>query len=162
MYNSLHMAKIVPISKVGAVARRLKKEGKVIVLAGGCFDILHLGHVVFLEKAKKSGDVLIIILESDKKVRQLKGINRPAHSQKDRAKVLSALRFVDYVVMLPMMENDRDYDELVRKIKPDVIAASSKDGNTAHHQRTAKLSGAKLKLVAKVRAVLYNGRIGEN
>ena len=63
-----------------------------IVLVGGCFDILHLGHVVFLEKAKKEGDVLVVLLESDEKVRFLKGKGRPVHTQSERAEILSALK----------------------------------------------------------------------
>ena len=79
---------------------------KITVLAGGCFDVLHPGHIVFLEKAKKAGDYLVVLLESDKKIRKLKGKGRPVHSQKERAEILSALKSVDSVVCLPYMEND--------------------------------------------------------
>lgn len=124
-------------------------KGKKIVLVGGCFDVLHPGHVVFLEKAKKEGDILVVLLESDQKVRNLKGLNRPVHTQKERAKVLSALRSVDCVVMLPFIKKEQDYDQLVAQIKPDVIAATFGDINT-HHQRVAKKVGAKLKFVTKI------------
>lgn len=124
-------------------------KGKKIVLVGGCFDVLHPGHVIFLEKAKKEGDILVVLLESDQKVRQLKGISRPVHSQKERAKVLSALRFVDTVVMLPFMKKSLDYDDLISKIKPDVIAATFGENN-ADHQRVASKVGAKLKFVTKI------------
>ena len=144
------MAEIISINKVVIVSNSLKKQGKSVVLVGGCFDILHPGHVIFLEKAKKTGDILIVLLESDEKVRILKGVNRPIYNQKDRAKVLSALRAVDYVVMLPFMKKDREYDELITSIKPDVIAVTSKDKNLIHHQRAAKLAGAQLKQVTKV------------
>lgn len=127
-----------------------KKQGKVVVLAGGCFDILHPGHVIFLEKAKKTGDILVVFLESDQKVKELKGVNRPVHTQQERAQVLSALRAVDCVVMLPYMKFEAEYDELIAKIKPDVIAATSKDTNNPHYQRSAKLVGAKLKVVTKI------------
>ncbi len=124
-------------------------KGKKIVLVGGCFDILHPGHVIFLEKAKQAGDILIVLLESDEKVRKLKGINRPVHIQKERAKILSALRSVDYVVMLPFMKKSLDYDQLIAQIKPDVIAATFGDINI-HHKRIAKKVGAKLKFVTKI------------
>jgi len=120
------------------------------VLVGGCFDVLHPGHVVFLEKAKKEGDYLIVLLESDQKVKLLKGANRPVQTQQERAKVLSAVKFVDLVVMLPNMETEKEYDELVKKIAPDVIAATKGDMNAHYHQRSAKLVGAKFKYVTKM------------
>lgn len=142
--------KIISIKKAADLTHNLKKRGQTIVLVGGCFDILHLGHVIFLEKAKKAGNSLIVLLESDQKVRQLKGINRPVHTQLERAKVLSALRAVDYVVALPYMKLDREYDELVGRIRPDVIAATFKDANILYYKRAAKKVRAKLKFVTKV------------
>lgn len=124
--------------------------GKKIVLVGGCFDVLHPGHIIFLEKAKKAGDYLVVLLESDQKVRQLKGEKRPVHTQIDRAKILKALRFVDEVVMLPYIKSDQGYDQLIKKIKPDIIATTFKDKNIYHYQRSAKKVGAKLKFVTKI------------
>lgn len=144
------MAEIISISKINSLSDKLKKQGKVVVLAGGCFDVLHPGHVIFLEKAKKAGDILIVLLESDEKVKRLKGTDRPVHSQRQRAKVLAALRSVDYVVMLPFLKNDAQYDELAGKIRPDVVAAASGDRNTGHYQRSAKKIGANLKFVTKI------------
>ena len=135
------------MKKVVSVGR-LPKDLK-IVLVGGCFDILHPGHIIFLQKAKKEGDILLVLLESDEKKRRLKGQGRPVHTQKERAKVLSALRVVDYIILLPYLENDSQYDRLVGKIKPDVIAATFGDVNISHYQRAAKLTGAKLKFVTK-------------
>lgn len=143
------MGEVIEVGKLAGFIGLLKKQNKKIVLAGGCFDVLHPGHVVFLEKAKKEGDILVVLLESDEKVRQLKGISRPVHSQKERAKVLSALRSVDCVVMLPFMKKSLDYDELIGKIKPDVIAATFGENN-ADHQRVARKVGAKLKFVTKI------------
>lgn len=132
------------------IVKDLKIQGKKIVLVGGCFDILHPGHVIFLEKAKAEGDYLVVLLESDKKVKRLKGANRPVHSQPMRAKVLSALEFVDLVVMLPFMESETLYDKLVQKFRPDTIALTAGYANKNHQKRTAKLSGAKLRYVTKV------------
>jgi FAD synthetase len=119
-----------------------------IVLVGGCFDILHIGHITFLEKAKKAGDYLIVLLESDQAIQKLKGKNRPINSQADRAKILSSLKVVDKVIALPVMK-DLDYDELVKKIKPAVIATTSGDSGIHHKKRAAKLVGAKVKVVTK-------------
>lgn len=140
---------IVSVVKLPTLIQKLKKQKESIVLAGGCFDVLHPGHVIFLEKAKAVGDVLIVLLESDLKVKKLKGISRPVHNQKERAQVLSALSRVDYIVMLPYMGKETSYDEIVLKIKPDIIAATK--GNTNRHlKRAAKLVGAKLKYVTKL------------
>lgn len=120
-----------------------------IVLVGGCFDVLHPGHVIFLEKAKKAGDKLVVLLESDEKVRQLKGVKRPVHTQKERARVLLALKSVDQVILLPNITSVDEYDAFVKKVKPDIIAATVGD-KSEHHQRSAKLVGAKIKYVTKV------------
>ncbi|MBI4039104.1 adenylyltransferase/cytidyltransferase family protein [Candidatus Daviesbacteria bacterium] len=126
----------------------MKKEKK-IVLVGGCFDILHPGHIIFLEKAKKVGDYLVVLLESDEKIRRLKGDRRPVFKQSQRAKILQALKAVDLVVNLPKMDSDQDYDRLITKLKPDIIAVTKDYTNIDNHQRIAKLVGAKLKFVTK-------------
>lgn len=144
------MGEIVSAEELTAIAKHLKKQAKKIVLAGGCFDVLHPGHVVFLEKAKKAGDLLVVLLESDEKIKKIKGVNRPVHTQKERAQVLSALRFVDYVVMLPFMVMEQDYDQIISKIKPDIIALTKGYANANHHERSAKQVGAKLKYITKI------------
>lgn len=138
------MSKIITIRQL--INWRKTVKDKKTVLVGGCFDILHPGHVIFLEKAKKVGDILIVLLESDQKVKKLKGVNRPVHNQRERARVLSALSSVDYIVMLPYIYKEETYDQLILKIKPAIIAATKGDTNK-HLQRSAKLVGAKLKYV---------------
>lgn len=95
---------------------KLRKDGKTIVTTNGCFDILHVGHVRYLEETKKFGDVLIVALNSDKSVRRLKGEGRPINNENDRAEVLNALKSVDYVVLF---DEDSPAD-LLAEIKPDV------------------------------------------
>lgn len=118
------------------------KSGVRKVLVGGCFDVLHPGHIIFLQKAKRQGDKLIVLLESDRKVKMIKGVGRPIYGQKARALMLKALKCVDKVILLPFMETDKQYDDLVKKFKPDVIATTSGDPNQ-HHKRAAGLVGAK-------------------
>lgn len=125
-------------------------EDKKIVLAGGCFDVLHPGHVVFLKKAKAAGDFLIVLLESDEKIRQLKGKNRPFFNQKERAVVLKGLKFVDQIIMLPFLKSDRDYEKFIKKLKPDIIAATAGVSDNHYKEKMAKLIGAKLKYVTKI------------
>lgn len=121
-----------------------------VVLVGGCFDVLHPGHVIFLEKAKKAGDELIVLLESDERIKKLKGINRPVHTQKERAIVLKALKFVDKVVPLPYIETDTGYRKLIEKIKPDIIAATEGMRDNHFKKQAAKLTGAKFIYVTKI------------
>lgn len=142
--------KLTAVSKAGVLSKTLKKENKHIVLVGGCFDLLHPGHLAFLKKAKRVGDILIVLLESDEKIRKLKGSKRPIQNQKQRAETLSKLKEVDYVVALPFMKEEWEYDDLIGKIKPDIIAISAKDKDIHHHKRAAKLIGAKLKCVTKI------------
>lgn len=107
---------LVKQNELDSLLGQLKKEGKTIVTTNGCFDILHVGHVRYLEKAKSFGDVLIVALNSDKSVKSIKGNDRPINNEEDRAVVLSALKSVDYVVLF-----DEDSPiNLLLQIKPDV------------------------------------------
>lgn len=119
------------------------------VLVGGCFDLLHKGHVSFLKKAKEAGEKLIVLLESDEKIKKLKGEDRPVQTQKIRAEALGELGFVDEVISLPFMISDSDYDELIKKIKPDIIAITE-GYPSSFHLRSADLIGAELKVVTKL------------
>lgn len=120
------------------------------VLVGGCFDILHIGHLDFLEAAKAAGDILIVLVESDQKIATLKGHHRPINSQADRARLLRALKMVNQVILLPSNMTDSDYDKLISEIKPDILATTSPDPGLHHKQRIAKLVKAKLKIVNKL------------
>src|SRR5664279_2300284 len=111
------MKRIVNTEQAIKISKKLKREGKKLVLTGGCFDILHVGHIKFLTAAKKRGDVLFILLESDKNVEKFKGENRPINSQGERATVLSSLRPVDYVIILEEMRTNSDYDKLIINLK---------------------------------------------
>lgn len=119
--SSLHKSSIElhikTFDEIEKIASRLKQNNKKVVFTNGCFDILHKGHVSYLNVAKNFGDVLILGLNSDASVKRLKGENRPINCQDDRAYILSALECVDYVVIF---DEDTPY-ELIYKIKPDVL-----------------------------------------
>jgi rfaE bifunctional protein nucleotidyltransferase chain/domain len=117
------MGKIINTNELSDLSK-LKKSGRKIILVGGCFDILHEGHIQFLARSKKLGDILVVMLESDQRVRSLKGIDRPINSQNSRAKILSGLPFVDYIIKLEDMSGKQDYEILVKKIEPDIIAVT--------------------------------------
>ena len=140
------MAGIVNLRELKKILPRGSK-GR-LVLTGGCFDILHIGHVRFLSEAKAMGDYLVVLLESDRKVNELKGKSRPAFVQKERAEMLSALGSVDLVVLLPTMQSDSDYLDLVMDIKPDIIAATENDPDIKNKRRQAKEIGGKLKIIS--------------
>jgi len=99
---------------INTMIETLKSAGNRIVFTNGCFDILHAGHVRYLNEAKKLGDCLIVGLNSDESVRKLKGPSRPINSEEDRAEVLSALSAVDYVVVF----SDATAEGLVTELQP--------------------------------------------
>ena len=108
------------IKNVNSLVRCLasaRAKRKKIVFTNGCFDILHFGHIDYLSKARQMGDILVIGLNSDSSVRRLKGKGRPINKEGDRAKVLSALSFVDYVAIF----NEDTPDRLIRNIRPDIL-----------------------------------------
>jgi len=138
------MKQIIKINQLGQF-----KKCEEVVLVGGCFDILHLGHVTFLEEAKKMGKKLVILLESDETIKKLKGENRPINRQIDRAEMLTKLKMVDYVVMLPELKDNQDYTDLIKKINPKIIAVSGGDEKIELKKQEAKIVGAKLVEVIK-------------
>lgn len=143
------MTKIVSAKEAVDLSEKFRSLNKKIVLAGGCFDIIHLGHIKFFENAKNLGDILFVLLESDESVKKLKGKGRPINNQVERAQVLAALGTINHVVLLPQMKTDKDYDKLIAQIKPDFIAASQNDPNISHKIRQAKIIDAKVKIVTK-------------
>ena len=98
------------------VIEELKREGKKVVFTNGCFDILHVGHLTYLNEAKKQGDYLVIGVNSDSSVKRLKGETRPINSEKDRAEMLSGLKAVDMTVIF---EEDTPV-ELIESLKPSI------------------------------------------
>ena len=138
------MGQIVNTEKITQIATELHKQSKRIVLVGGCFDILHIGHITFLEEAKKYGDCLMVLLESDEMIATTKGAKRPINIQEDRAKILAALALVDIVVLLTSPMTDQAYDDLVIAIKPAIIATTKGDTNKHHKERQAKLVEAQV------------------
>lgn len=111
--------KIVNIKELKEIINKISKENNnlKIVFTNGCFDILHRGHVEYLQKARELGDLLILGLNSDSSVKRLKGENRPINNEKDRAIVLSALECVDFVIIF---DDDTPF-ELIKNLKPDIL-----------------------------------------
>ena len=112
---------IKTFDEIASLSKELKARGKKIIFTNGCFDILHIGHVRYLETAKSYGDILILGLNSDRSVTSIKGKGRPINIQLDRAYMLAALEAVDYVVVF---DEDTPYD-LIKAVKPDVLVKGS-------------------------------------
>ena len=111
-------SKILTLDQLRAESRRLRAEGKRVATTNGCFDILHVGHVRYLAAARKLGDVLVVGLNGDDSVCQLKGEGRPVNREQDRAEVLAALESVDYVTIFP----EKRATNFLRAAQPSVYA----------------------------------------
>ena len=112
---------IISIEKLLVIRSELKQSGKRVVFTNGCFDILHAGHVDYLTKAKELGDILIVGLNSDNSVKEIKGESRPIVPEVERAYILKGLRSVDYVVLF----DESTPKNLIEKIIPDVLIKGS-------------------------------------
>lgn len=111
------MGTVVSKSRLIEIRSQYKRDDKKVVFTNGCFDILHRGHVEYLQKAKSLGDVLIVGLNTDASVRRLKGAGRPVVCEEDRAVVLSALGAVDHVCLF---DEDTPF-EIIRDLVPDIL-----------------------------------------
>ncbi len=129
------------IAEAEALAARLRAEGRRIVLANGCFDLLHVGHIRYLRAARQLGDVLFVGINSDAAVARLKGPGRPLLPAAERAEILAALRDVDHVVIF---EQDTA-DELVARLRPHVHAKGTDYTEQSVPERaTARRVGARV------------------
>jgi FAD synthetase len=139
------MGKILNYKDLKKEIQQIKTSGYKLVLVGGCFDVIHHGHLTFFKKAKELKGNLVVLVESDESVRQLKGKGRPIHPQNERAKVLSYIQSVDYILPIPQLKSDREYFDLVKIIEPDIIAITR--GDPIVHKKQAQASEVNARLV---------------
>lgn len=158
--------KIIKVNDVTTLAQQLHEQNLSLVLAGGCFDILHSGHISFLKKSKALGEFLLILLESDARVKQLKGESRPVNRQAQRAQILAALSYVDAVITLPDVMTDELYDKLIFSIKPAIISTTIGDPYINHKKRQAEMVKGKvvavLERIPKTSTSLYVHELEKN
>lgn len=109
--------KIVSLPNLKRVVRRLKDKGKIVVFTNGCFDILHYGHIKYLQDARSKGDFLVVAVNSDSSIKKIKAKNRPVIPQGDRLKTVAALSSVDFVVLF----NADNPLGLIKALKPDIL-----------------------------------------
>src|SRR5213594_273063 len=110
------MRKTLTLEALRPLVEKLKQDGKTIVFANGCFDLLHVGNVRYLEGARRLGDALVVGLNSDDSVRQLKGPGRPLMPEGERAEILAAISFVDYIIIF----QEPNVERLLLQIQPDI------------------------------------------
>ncbi len=110
------MGAVVSLDEAARVVNELKRQGKRVVFTNGVFDILHLGHVTYLEEARRLGDVLVVGVNSDGSARALKGPRRPILPQEERARLVAALECVDYVVIF----SELTAEKVLKRLKPDL------------------------------------------
>ncbi len=118
MNNAHENAPILDRSRLIAAIGDLRRDGLSVVLANGCFDLFHVGHIRYLQGASELGDVLVVAINSDDQVRALKGRNRPFIPAKERAEIVATLRMVDLVTVF----DEPTVTELIRALRPDVHA----------------------------------------
>ena len=111
------MGEILNLDKLIEVREEFRREGRTVVFTNGCFDLMHPGHVRYLRQARALGDALIVGLNSDRSVRELKGPSRPIMSETERAEVMAALGCVDYVTIF----DDETPREIIAALLPDVL-----------------------------------------
>ncbi len=110
------MGRLVSQEEIINIVRKGQAEGKTFAATNGCFDILHVGHVRYLQKTKSLADFSIVMLNSDKSVKLIKGDERPINNERDRAEILNALLYVDYVVLF----EEKSPAKLLEAIRPDI------------------------------------------
>jgi rfaE bifunctional protein nucleotidyltransferase chain/domain len=138
--------KIIALENMTERAKQLRQAGKKLVATNGCFDLLHVGHVRYLQAARAKGDALIVGLNADASVRVLKGAGRPLNNENDRAEVLAALEFVDLVTIFPELRATR----FIETVRPDVyVKGGDYNSDTLDAVERAALEkiGAKIDIV---------------
>ena len=112
------MNKLKKINDLKVIVEKERKKGRKVVFANGCFDILHVGHIRYLKEAKELGDMLIVAINSDSSAKKLKGNGRPVTPENERAEIVAAIEYVDYVTIF----NEPDVSSLLLTLKPDIHA----------------------------------------
>lgn len=138
--------KIVDAGELSALAKEMRDNGRKLVLTNGCFDLLHVGHVRYLQAARDLGDALAVAINGDESVRALKGEGRPLNSETDRAEVIAALECVDHVIIFAEVRST----ELLEKVRPAIyVKGGDYTKETLHAEERAALerAGAEIRIL---------------
>ena len=145
----MHRGRIIDAQEMSATRDRMDAVGKKLVFTNGCFDLLHAGHVRYLQQARALGDALVVGLNSDHSVRELKGESRPINAQDDRAEVLAALGCADYVVIV----DGKRATALLRAVRPHLYAKGgdyTPDSLDAEERAVLDEAGAEIRILPLV------------
>lgn len=135
------MKKLYSLHQLKKIVIAQKKRGKRIVLANGCFDLIHVGHIRYLKESKKRGDILVVALNSDSSIRKLKGKGRPILNQEERTRIISSFSFVDYITFF----DETNVAKVLLALKPDFHAKGSDyTAETVPEKETVKKYGGKI------------------
>jgi rfaE bifunctional protein nucleotidyltransferase chain/domain len=149
------LKKIFPLKKLKKIVSEHRSAGKTIVLANGCFDLIHVGHIRYLKGARDRGDLLVVALNSDSSVKKLKGSGRPILNQNQRAEIISSFDFVDYICLF----DEKDVSNTLLALKPDIQAKGSdytegtvpeKDIVHSYGGKVAIVGGPKIKSTSEI------------
>jgi D-beta-D-heptose 7-phosphate kinase/D-beta-D-heptose 1-phosphate adenosyltransferase len=149
--------KILSRAAMAAGRAELKSAGKTVVFTNGCFDILHSGHVSYLDFARRQGDALILGMNSDISVKRNKGEDRPINCEQDRAEVLAALECIDYVVLF----DEDEPRELIEALLPDVLVKGEDWAHYVSGREAVEAAGGKVVLAQMVEGRSTTGTIGK-
>jgi D-glycero-D-manno-heptose 1,7-bisphosphate phosphatase len=138
--------KIKNQKQIVRIARKLKKEGKKIVTYSGSFDVLHIGHIKAIKEAKKQGDILIILLNSDKSVKSYKGPTRPIILEDHRAEMLAAIQYVDYIYIF----DEINVLPILEKIKPNIHANAENWGKNCIERSLVESNGGRIHILKTI------------
>jgi len=148
-HREVPMNNIVSREDLKGQIKRLKEKGKKIVFTNGCFDILHIGHVRYLNQAKELGDILVLALNSDSSVRSIKGPSRPVVPQDERAYIMASLDMVDYVTIF----DEETPRELIEYLEPDILVKGGDwSEDSVVGRESVKKSGGKVVIVPQFNA----------
>jgi D-glycero-beta-D-manno-heptose 1-phosphate adenylyltransferase len=138
------LSKLKSLAQLRKITASAKAKGKTVVLANGCFDLFHVGHIRYLREAREKGDLLVVALNSDSSVRRLKGPCRPILPQTERAEILSSFWFVDYVTIFA----EPDVERILRALQPDYhVKGSDYTINTVPEREAVKQYGGRVAIV---------------
>lgn len=152
------MNKVIAIKEIKAIRKSLKREGKRIVFTNGCFDIIHRGHIEYLQQARSFGDVLFVGVNSDISMRMIKGAKRPITPLEDRLYILSQFVFVDFLIPF----DEETPERIIQEVLPDVLV---KGGDYVEHEivgaKLVKEHGGEVRIVPYIRGKSSTGLIEE-
>ena len=138
------MAKFKSLSALRRTIKAEKAKGRVVVLANGCFDLFHAGHIRYLRAAKSKGDILVVAINGDRSVRRLKGKGRPILAEGERVEILSSFSFVDYVTIF----GESMVTKVLLALKPDIhVKGSDYTRETVPEKETVKQYGGRVAIV---------------